>query len=381
MERAEPESPLTYLQLARQLVSKQIESKLHEVKGLTEVRDGLDKMIDTVAATYAIPGIPSSCTTHDAPALPTSSSDSLPGAARPTVSVPVPVNSLDTTSDSDETVVPPAKRQRTGALYDSKKELVTPPRMHLILGSSFFMTLPLVFKLYEQVFRCELPSDEYDNRITYQGLKSLMGFELWSYRVEGADSGEATGLTFFTRSSFQYTAMRQNVLHRLGLNRAPHQPIPSPLLCYHLLMLVCIPVNQLSGHLLGELFNKVTGQELGSLQVVTKDSIQQQTDDEICSMVRTWAYNLSQFIARHGHEVEAVSMLVRCHNAFMRKCDERSNSPTYSDPTVRIMREMLDADECYSQIYLGINVKELRTAIPRLPFIEAAGETAEEIDQ
>ncbi|KAJ2027034.1 hypothetical protein H4S03_008420, partial [Coemansia sp. S3946] len=209
MERAEPESPLTYLQLARQLVIKQIESKLHEVKELTEVRDGLDKMIDTVAATYAIPGIASSCTTHDAPAPPTSSSDVVPGtassrtthdapalptgffaavsgASRPTVSVPV--NSLDTTSDSDETVVPPAKRQRTGALYDSKKELVTPPRMHLVLGSSFFMTLPLVFKLYEQVFRCELPSDEYDNRITYQGLKSLMGFELWSYRVEGADS-------------------------------------------------------------------------------------------------------------------------------------------------------------------------------------------------
>ncbi|KAJ2232383.1 hypothetical protein GGI13_008893, partial [Coemansia sp. RSA 455] len=176
--------------------------------GAASSRTTHDDPAPPTSSSDVVPGTASSCTTHDDPALPTGFFAAVSGASRPTVSVPV--NSLDTTSDSDETVVPPAKRQRTGAIYDSKKELITPPRMHLVLGSSFFMTLPLVFKLYEQVFRCKLASGEYGNQTIYQGLKEMNGFGVRLYSVEGADSGEAASLALFTRSSFQYTAMRQN---------------------------------------------------------------------------------------------------------------------------------------------------------------------------
>ncbi|KAJ2808677.1 hypothetical protein H4S07_003364, partial [Coemansia furcata] len=170
-----------------------------------------------------------------------------------------------TASDNYDATAPPAKRPRVSVFRDSVGREVTSARLADVTDRFPYMTLSTLCTLYLKVTGHQLVPEGSDPQNVLRELGELEGYRLQSIRVTSTALNEAAYFDVIGHDGQEFAAMRRNIQTRLGLTEGPIRPIPAPLLCYHLVMLACTPVNQMTGIKLDWMFQKMTGQGLRSL--------------------------------------------------------------------------------------------------------------------
>ncbi|KAJ2056773.1 hypothetical protein GGI17_006021 [Coemansia sp. S146] len=258
--------------------------------------------------------------------------------------------------DNSEIMAPPAKRQRTGILYDSNGNLVTRADLSRVFGPFPFLLLSRMCALYHQLFGRPLDPNISDIGALRQTLEEMEGFCFLSVQVKSADSDRTVDLAFLQCDGPEFVTLRQQTRARLGLPKGFGAPIPEPLMCYSLAMLVCIPIGNLSRTVLTTMFQMITRSGLGSLRVVSSSGTNLMSTLDPCEMVRNWLRSLCQYIMEGGSVRTTLGEAATCHKAYNGKCNAKGNTKrnarTHMDPTGEVAKEMLDKDEHNSLILL-----------------------------
>ncbi|KAJ2060102.1 hypothetical protein GGI17_003960 [Coemansia sp. S146] len=284
--------------------------------------------------------------------------------------------------DNSESRAPPTKRQRTGVLYDSNDELVTLTGLREAFGSFFFIPPTMFYAIYHRIVRGQLAPNSTKLQEFIRIFRTTTGFKFLTIYVGSADSDEATSLDLIQRDGLEYTTMCKRLKTHLRLPGGYGSPIPEPLLCYHLAMLVCMPIGQLSRDVLEKLFWTVTGQSLRPIRVVSSSGTNLMSTIDSCEMVQNWIRSICQFIVEGGRMVELLHRATACHDAYMKKCNPRGNARAGSntdgakakgnarvnlDPNGAIAKKMMEVNECFSQLLLGVGIPELQILFKYLP--------------
>ncbi|KAJ2744148.1 hypothetical protein GGI19_006621 [Coemansia pectinata] len=213
------------------------------------------------------------------------------------------------------------------------------------------------------------------------------GFKLSEIQVGGADLDVATTMDFLRRVGPELANICKQLSDRLRLSKGYDAVVPGPLLFYYLATLSCVPIAQLSGTAIANMFRTVTGKGLGSLRFATKKGTRQKAKEELLVLVRYWLCDLSRFVVKGGSIKKALRMAARCHTAYSDKCrskdspdadadanlsadldaDLEADLDNNLDPNGAVAVEMLRHDKHHSHILLGIRVKELEVLLMYLP--------------
>ncbi|KAJ2743881.1 hypothetical protein GGI19_006655 [Coemansia pectinata] len=273
--------------------------------------------------------------------------------------------------DNSKVMAPPAKRQRTGILYDSNGNLVTRADLSKVCGPFPFLPLSRVCALYRRIFRHPLVPDVRDLRALRQTLEEMEGFRSLSVQVKSADSDRTVDLTFLQRDGSEFVTLRQQTRTRLSLPRGFGAPIPEPLMCYSLAMLGCMPIGNLSRTVLTSMFQTITGSGLGSLRVVSSSGTNLMSTLDPCEMVGNWLRSLCRYIMEGGSVKRILGEAATCHKAYIGKClakgSTKRKTRTHMDPAGEVAKKMLEDDQHNSRILLGICQSDFVILLKYLP--------------
>ncbi|KAJ2811588.1 hypothetical protein H4S07_001969 [Coemansia furcata] len=247
----------------------------------------------------------------------------------------------------------------SNVLRDSSGEEISPARMSTLLRPFCFMVLNLVPTVYRQLFGCQpIPSGvkvpEFNRMLT-----GMDGFKFWTLQLPGPTPSRPIFMNFLLRDGDELGSMRQNLLRRLALTEGSRAVVLGPLLCYFLITLACMRVDQMTGHILDKMFIRITGKSLGSLRVVTENGIRKMSADELCEMAKTWVRDLCLFIANGSRMQESLDLATGCYEAYVKKFRATGSSSTHIDLDGKIAKEMLENNEDHCRMFLGIRAAEL----------------------
>ncbi|KAJ2880202.1 hypothetical protein H4R27_004867 [Coemansia aciculifera] len=126
--------------------------------------------------------------------------------------------------------------------------------------------------------------------------------------------------------------------------------------------------SQITGTLLGELFKRLTGRQLGLVRVAMASGVLEKSSDELCRMAREWIWDLCQFIAIGTQACDSLDMAAKCFEEYSIRCLVDGGMDTVYDKNGTIAIDMLDKNELNSQLILGIQPEKLRELFIYLPF-------------
>ncbi|KAJ2255952.1 hypothetical protein GGI13_001368 [Coemansia sp. RSA 455] len=253
---------------------------------------------------------PSACTRLSWDALPDVGPSSLLGRS-------MPLSDGDHGDNADQNSA--EEHIATTVIYDSSNEAMTSMRVSLVFGSFFYMTLAMFATLYQREFGCRLVPKGADPDAVQKALRALEGFRLHTIQVESASSDQAVSLTVLMCDGPKFETMRLDLQMRLGLTTKPFSPIPAPLLYYSVVMLRCMPLDEISGAVLQEMLPTITGVDFDTLSVVTDQGICQMSYDDLCSNAKTWACYICRLTTKGGMH-KALGKAMRCRKAYIKEC-------------------------------------------------------------
>ncbi|KAJ2748253.1 hypothetical protein GGI19_006194 [Coemansia pectinata] len=259
----------------------------------------------------------------------------------------------------------------------------------------------MVPTLLRRTFGCQFAFDDADLPEFLETLQTTKGFKSLTINVETTDSGVIASLDVVHRDGPELAKICKQLKDRLRLSKGYDGVVPGPLLFYYLATLSCVPIAQLSGTAIANMFKVVAGKGLGSLRFATKSGTRQKTKEELFVLVKNWLCDLSRFVIKGGSIKKALRMAARCRTAYLDKCkpkdssdadvdtnleaDLDTNLDADLDPNGTFAVEMLRSNECHSRILLGIHVNELKVLLTYLPELMKGqgedGEAAGRIDQ
>ncbi|KAJ2095762.1 hypothetical protein GGI03_005499 [Coemansia sp. RSA 2337] len=266
----------------------------------------------------------------------------------------------------------------TTVLRDGSGEEVTSMRVSLAFGSFFYMPLSIFAILYHCKFGCRLVPKGIRRRAAYEALGTLEGFKLHTITIKNADPDQPVKnanpdqkvkLTVLMRDGPELEAMRANLQERLGLTKKPILPIPEPLMCYSVMMLGCMPLEQLSGAVFQEMLPIITGVDFESLPVATSKGVRRMPYGELCRVAKKWARDLCRYTTNVRNRNKMLGMATRCYIAYTKECHAKENTPADLDLEGKIAKEMLKDGVFSSRLLLGIRKPEFKLLLKHLTFM------------
>ncbi|KAJ2062044.1 hypothetical protein GGI17_002715 [Coemansia sp. S146] len=253
-------------------------------------------------------------------------------------------------------------------VHDSSGETVTSIRMLLVFESFFHMTLVMFATLYCRKFGCKLIPKGSDPHVALEALGALEGFRLHSAPVKNTGSDQAVNLTVLLRDGPEFEIMYLDLKSQLGLTKTPILPIPESLMCYSVVMLGCMPLDQQSSAVLQDIISTITGVGFDTLPIATSKGIRRMSYGDLCSMSSKWVHDLCNFAIKSGDMDKTLGMATRCHKAYANECYANGNTNTDLDPNSAIAKRMFRYDVCNSQLLLGIHKPKFGTLFKHLTF-------------
>ncbi|KAJ1908304.1 hypothetical protein LPJ71_003919, partial [Coemansia sp. S17] len=266
----------------------------------------------------------------------------------------------------------------TTVLRDGSGEEVTSMRVSLAFGSFFYMPLSVFAILYHCKFGCRLVPKGIRRRAAYEALGTLEGFKLHTITIKNADPDQkvknanpdqTVKLTVLMRDGPELETMRASLQERLGLTKKPILPIPEPLMCYSVMMLGCVPLEQLSGAVFQEMLPIITGADFESLPVATSKGIRRMPYGELCRVAKKWARDLCRYTTNVRNRNKMLGMATRCYIAYTKECHAKENTPANLDLEGKIAKEILKDGVFSSRLLLGIRKPEFKLLLKHLTFM------------
>ncbi|KAJ2817221.1 hypothetical protein GGI24_005471 [Coemansia furcata] len=256
-----------------------------------------------------------------------------------------------------------------GVLRDSAGKRVKPARLANIFSAFFYMPVDMVCALYLRGCGRHLDCDGGSPQDLLHALARMDGFEQYSVHDISMGMDKAIDWSFLQRSGPEFETMRHSVQRRLSATATPVPPVPGPLLYYHLAMMGCMRLELLTDDVLGDIFWKVTGQGLDSYCVATPNGLRRVLERDACNLVRNWVSELRQFAYTNGCIKKTLGMAAKGLRLYTRRCDKKVISSSSLDPDGAIALQMLEDNECGSQVLLGIRKRELKLLFAFLPYM------------
>ncbi|KAJ2495013.1 hypothetical protein IWW47_004292 [Coemansia sp. RSA 2052] len=237
---------------------------------------------------------------------------------------------------------------------------ITSTRLSTLIKPFLCISVTMVLPVYRLIFGCSPVSSGMKLHNFNRALTSLEGFRHWATRTPPSSLNASGFLNFVMRDGPEFQSMRQRMTSRLLPPGGPKSAVVlGPLLCYYLMSMACIRLEQMTGPVLDRIFHQITGLDITSLRVVTETGIRRMTANDLGEMVRNWAMDLCQYMARDSRMQESLDAATRCYNAYMRKCHDRGGAYPNLDPDGATAKGMLERNEEHSRMFLGIRATEL----------------------
>ncbi|KAJ2797234.1 hypothetical protein H4S07_006002, partial [Coemansia furcata] len=195
------------------------------------------------------------------------------------------------------------KRGRlTSQIFDVSGIEITPARLLSIHRLFPFLVLPIVPKLYELILGCQLYSDNVKSTEFSTRLEHIHGFKFF------VPQHSEIYPNLLQQQDSEFLTSHKNLGRLLKQNAA----VPAPLMCYTLMTLVCMPVKQMTGPLLSELFTALTKKRLELVRVATDKEVRLLSDIEMYTMAEKWIRDLCIYLSNDSRMQSSLDLAEKC---------------------------------------------------------------------
>ncbi|KAJ2814095.1 hypothetical protein H4S07_000151 [Coemansia furcata] len=248
-----------------------------------------------------------------------------------------------------------ARHGPLGAMYDQSRVEVTSESLLAVVKPFVFIDLDLLRDIYYNMNGCRLLSGGVSLQDFIRGFDRMEGLKFWAPRLTRADSTRPVDLNFLQRCDSEPGDLTRSILRRLGLALDMSAVVLGPVLCYTLVILCGTRVDRMTGTILEQMFAVATGEELHSLWVTTASGTHQMSGAEHCLMVKDWVKGLVEHIAMDNGLNQSLDMTKQCYRIYSRRCAAESY-----DSMANVAAKMLDSNEHFSQLFLGLQKADLK---------------------
>ncbi|KAJ2061534.1 hypothetical protein GGI17_003012 [Coemansia sp. S146] len=249
-------------------------------------------------------------------------------------------------------------------LCDAMGVAINSDRVSTLLEMFSLMSLDMLPIAYEHIFGHSPFHPNTPRSVLNQRLARLEGFAFFSIQHS------RTTFDFLLRQGPGLVDRHQYLETRLRLTSEHSVPVPAPLLCYFLITLVCMPVDRMTGFILGEAFRVVTKRELGSLWVATENGVKQLDADVLCDMAKRWVHAINASIIVGDVIQQSLEIAEQCNKLYLVRCRENGGIGASIDTDGMVAEGMLAKNVCFSCLVLGIEAAELEMLIRHMGYME-----------
>ncbi|KAJ2835192.1 hypothetical protein FBU31_001692 [Coemansia sp. 'formosensis'] len=262
------------------------------------------------------------------------------------------VSSSDDDSESGSNVGSLARKRDhlTSRLFDVSGNEITPARLLPIHRLFPFLVLPIVPKLYELILGCQLYSDNVKSTEFSTRLEHIHGFKFF------VPQHSKIYPNLLQQQDSEFLTLHKNLGRLLKQNAA----VPAPLMCYTLMTLVCMPVKQMTGPLLSELFAALTKKRLELVRVATDKEVRLLSDIEMYTMAEKWIRDLCIYLSTDSRVQYSMDLSEKCFDEYSTRCLVDRDIDVVYDVDGTIAMDMLNRNVHNSYLFLGILPGELR---------------------
>ncbi|KAJ2055414.1 hypothetical protein GGI17_006655 [Coemansia sp. S146] len=238
-----------------------------------------------------------------------------------------------------------------------------------LIKPCIFVNLAFISGIYHQAHGRLLMTPGVKPKHFVKELDRMDELEHWVPQLATADSAGLAGLNLLRCRDLEPETLRLDVLRQLGLAEDLRAVVLGPRLCYALIAMCGMRVNQMSGPILSSMFSTVTGEDLHLLNVATEQDVRQMTAKSICRMVRKWVSNLINLLAENNGMEQSLVAARDCNNFYKGQCSGAS----HGDPGSLVAKCILTSKRLCSLVYLGVQGVELKELYKRLAHIASKG--------
>ncbi|KAJ2748430.1 hypothetical protein GGI19_006114, partial [Coemansia pectinata] len=247
-----------------------------------------------------------------------------------------------------------AKRRRVNhQARDGSDQDITSEHLLVLAHPFTLIDIDVLADIFKLVTRRRLIPEDVESGRFARELARLEGLTRWPPRLTKNDLPELATLNLLRCGDMDSEAPRQTPLQRLGLAEGQGAVVLGPVLCYILVTLCGIRLEQISGPVIGKIFKRWTGKSLSELTVATRYRVGQMSETDVSNLVRDWVQGLCTYITRDGGVERSLTSATQCNRYYMSQCPMDANG-VRSDPTGNIAKEVLDgSSDC--RLFLGLN--------------------------
>ncbi|KAJ2795379.1 hypothetical protein H4S07_006500 [Coemansia furcata] len=256
----------------------------------------------------------------------------------------------DSTSGSNGGSLARKQGRLPSQIFDVSGNEITPARLSIIYGPFTFLVLPILPRLYELILGCQLYSDNVKPTEFHMRLVKTRSFKFF-----GPQHSEAYPKLLQQQDS-EFLTVHKSLDRLLKQNAA----VPAPLMCFSLMTLVCMPVSQMSGPLLSELFMALTNQRLELVRVATDKEVRLLSDIEMYTMAEQWIRDLCIYLSNDSRVQSSMGLAEKCFDEYSIGCLVDGDIDVVYDVDGAVAMDMLNRNVHDSYLFLGILPGELR---------------------
>ncbi|KAJ2079742.1 hypothetical protein GGI16_007720, partial [Coemansia sp. S142-1] len=165
-------------------------------------------------------------------------------------------------------------------------------RLLVALGEAPYVSLGYVLDAYRHIYGSKLVLSTTPPLVRITTRARVVLLEHWAPQLGGDNLAAVAGLNILRRRDLEIGMLRQSFLEELGLAVNLNAVVLGPRLCYVIIRMCSISVDLLTGPIINSMFLEVTGLDLHSLNVVTRNGVQTMEPSDVCEMVKTWINKL-----------------------------------------------------------------------------------------
>ncbi|KAJ2463848.1 hypothetical protein GGI03_003584 [Coemansia sp. RSA 2337] len=242
----------------------------------------------------------------------------------------------------------------TNELRDALGIAIDSDRVSRLLSIFTLMSLDVFPTAYERIFGHSPLNPGTSRNALNQCLARLEGFTLLPSRHS------LTASDFLLRQGAALMERQQHLEAQLWLASNNNAVVPLPLLCFCLITLACMPIDDMTGLVLSELYRVATKHELGSLQVVTENGVEHLNANMLCERAKQWARELQAAVVEGNIIQEALAIATKCNQLYLERCGGDGAIGVDIDLDGRLAAGMLANNTCLSVWFLGVPVAKLK---------------------
>ncbi|KAJ2245642.1 hypothetical protein GGI13_005751 [Coemansia sp. RSA 455] len=239
---------------------------------------------------------------------------------------------------------------------------VTSERLLVALGEAPYVSLGYVLDAYRYIFGSELMFSTTPSLVRIATRARVVLLEHWAPQLGGDNPVAVANLNILRRRDLEIGALRQGFLEELGLAKDSNAVVLGPRLSYVIIRMCSMSVDLLTGTILSSMFLEVTGLNLHSLNVVTRNGVQTMEPSDVCEMVKTWINKLGRLLTKHNGMEQSLAEVRECNSFYEGQC---SNGDTEG----LVAKRMLMSNRFQSLLFLGLQEAKVEAVIKRLIYV------------